>query len=109
MASLSRCDTPQSLDLPRLEPTEPLERASRRRHHRGQWTAARRAYDHRLGRAAAIVAECARSRDARIKADHTPVTAADEVAEALILEALGRLLPGVCVVSEEAAGRACPD
>src|SRR5262249_22893871 len=59
--------------------------------------------------AAAIVAECARSLDARIKPDRTPVTAADEVAEAVILDALGRLLPGVCVVSEEATGRACPD
>src|SRR5262245_18902561 len=59
--------------------------------------------------AAAIVAECRRSLDARIKPDRTPVTAADEVAEAVILDALGRLLPGVCVVSEEATGRACPD
>lgn len=59
--------------------------------------------------AAAIVAECARSLDARIKPDRTPVTAADEVAEAVILDALGGLLPGVCVVSEEATGRACPD
>src|SRR5260370_2909286 len=45
----------------------------------------------------------------RTKSDGTAVTAADEAAEAVILEALGRLLPGMCIVSEEAAGRACPD
>jgi 3'(2'), 5'-bisphosphate nucleotidase len=40
----------------------------------------------------------------RMKADRSPVTEADEAAEAIILEALARLLPGVPVVSEEAAG-----
>lgn len=44
----------------------------------------------------------------QIKADGSPVTAADEAAEAVILEALARLLPGIAVVSEEAAGRAAP-
>ncbi len=39
------------------------------------------------------------------KADQSPVTAADHASEAVILEALSRLLPGVPVVSEEAAGR----
>jgi 3'(2'), 5'-bisphosphate nucleotidase len=42
---------------------------------------------------------------ARQKADGSPVTEADEVAEAIILEGLERLLPGVPVVSEERAGR----
>lgn len=37
----------------------------------------------------------------RLKPDHSPVTAADELAEAVILEGLARLLPGVAVVSEE--------
>ena len=41
----------------------------------------------------------------RMKADRSPVTEADEAAEALILDALARLMPGVPVVSEEAAGR----
>jgi 3'(2'), 5'-bisphosphate nucleotidase len=59
--------------------------------------------------AAAIVAACAGSLDTRTKADLTPVTAADHAAEAVILEGLARLLPGMCVVSEEAAGRALPD
>jgi 3'(2'), 5'-bisphosphate nucleotidase len=59
--------------------------------------------------AAAIVAARAGSLDTRTKADLTPVTAADHAAEAVILEALARLLPGMCVVSEEAAGRALPD
>jgi 3'(2'), 5'-bisphosphate nucleotidase len=59
--------------------------------------------------AAAIVAACAGSLDTRTKADLTPVTTADHAAEAVILEGLARLLPGMCVVSEEAAGRALPD
>jgi 3'(2'), 5'-bisphosphate nucleotidase len=37
----------------------------------------------------------------RTKADHTPVTDADERSETLLLEALARLMPGVAVVSEE--------
>jgi 3'(2'), 5'-bisphosphate nucleotidase len=59
--------------------------------------------------AAAILAARARSLDVRAKADLSPVTAADHAAEVVILEGLARLLPGVCVVSEEAAGRALPD
>jgi 3'(2'), 5'-bisphosphate nucleotidase len=42
----------------------------------------------------------------RIKADQSPVTAADEASEAVILEGLGRLLPGLPVVAEESVGRA---
>lgn len=37
----------------------------------------------------------------RRKADGSPVTDADEAAEALILEGLARLLPGVAVIAEE--------
>jgi 3'(2'), 5'-bisphosphate nucleotidase len=44
----------------------------------------------------------------RAKADASPVTAADEASEAIILEGLARAMPGVAVVSEEAAGRAPP-
>jgi 3'(2'), 5'-bisphosphate nucleotidase len=40
--------------------------------------------------------------EARAKADASPVTAADEAAEAVILPALAPLLPGVPIVSEEA-------
>jgi 3'(2'), 5'-bisphosphate nucleotidase len=58
--------------------------------------------------AAAILAVRARSLDVRTKADLSPVTAADHAAEAVILEGLGRVLPGVAVVSEEAAGEAPP-
>jgi 3'(2'), 5'-bisphosphate nucleotidase len=58
--------------------------------------------------AAAILAVRARSLDARIKADRSPVTAADHVAEDVILEGLARVLPGVSVVSEEAAGHDPP-
>ncbi|MFN3657191.1 MAG: 3'(2'),5'-bisphosphate nucleotidase CysQ [Pseudolabrys sp.] len=42
----------------------------------------------------------------RLKADRSPVTAADEASEASILEGLARLLPGVPVVAEELSGRA---
>jgi 3'(2'), 5'-bisphosphate nucleotidase len=36
------------------------------------------------------------------KADHSPVTAADRQSEEIILEALGRIAPGVAVIAEEA-------
>lgn len=52
---------------------------------------------------AAILAARAGSLDERTKADLSPVTAADHAAEAVILAGLARLLPGVCVVSEEEA------
>jgi 3'(2'), 5'-bisphosphate nucleotidase len=40
-----------------------------------------------------------------MKADRTPVCSADEAAEALLLEGLARLMPGVPVVSEEACAQ----
>lgn len=57
---------------------------------------------------AAVLAARARTLDPRLKADRTPVTLADHVAEAVILEGLARVLPGVSVVSEEAMGAALP-
>lgn len=45
---------------------------------------------------------------AREKSDATPVTAADEASEAILLKGLARLLPGIDIVSEEAAARAAP-
>ena len=42
---------------------------------------------------------------ARLKADQSPVTVADEEAEAIIMEALARSFPGVPVVAEEACAR----
>jgi 3'(2'), 5'-bisphosphate nucleotidase len=44
----------------------------------------------------------------RIKTDLTPVTAADEASEAIILEGVSRLLPGVPVIAEESVGRNPP-
>ena len=41
---------------------------------------------------------------ARMKADQSPVTVADEASQAVTLEGLARLLPGITVVSEELAG-----
>jgi 3'(2'), 5'-bisphosphate nucleotidase len=55
--------------------------------------------------ARAAAATQAASRAARFKPDQTPVTDADEHSQALLLEAMARLLPGVDVVSEEMAVR----
>ena len=55
--------------------------------------------------AAAVLAVRAGALNPRTKPDQSPVTAADEAAEAVILDGLARLLPGVCVISEEATGR----
>lgn len=52
---------------------------------------------------ATIVALGAAAQDVRTKADRSPVTAADEASEAAILGDLNRLLPGIPIVSEEAA------
>ena len=43
------------------------------------------------------------ARAARTKADESPVTAADEAAEAIIVPAIAALLPGVPIIAEEAA------
>ena len=56
--------------------------------------------------AAAILAVRERALDTRIKADQSPVTAADDASEAIILEGVGRLLPGVPIISEEASAGA---
>jgi 3'-phosphoadenosine 5'-phosphosulfate (PAPS) 3'-phosphatase len=40
----------------------------------------------------------------RTKSDLSPVTAADEIANEIILEGVSRLLPGMRVISEESAG-----
>jgi 3'(2'), 5'-bisphosphate nucleotidase len=55
---------------------------------------------------AAILAVARADLATRAKPDQSPVTAADEAAEAVVLEGLSRLLPGVAVVSEESAGGA---
>jgi len=52
---------------------------------------------------AAIIAVRRAGISVRSKADASPVTQADEAAEEVILEGLARVLPGVAVVSEEAA------
>jgi len=50
----------------------------------------------------AVMEEYAKAGAAREKADGSPVTAADERAEAIILDALRALAPGIAVVAEEA-------
>ena len=54
--------------------------------------------------AAAILAVPLSDLDTRLKPDASPVTAADKASEAVILEGLARLMPGVPVISEEANG-----
>jgi 3'(2'), 5'-bisphosphate nucleotidase len=58
--------------------------------------------------AAAILAARAGALAVRSKADNSPVTAADEASEAIIMAGLATLLPGVPVVSEEAVDRGSP-
>ena len=57
---------------------------------------------------AAILAARTRPLLPRAKSDQSPVCAADEAAEAVILDGLARALPGVRVVSEEAVARSAP-
>jgi 3'(2'), 5'-bisphosphate nucleotidase len=59
--------------------------------------------------AAAILAVRAGVLNVRAKDDRSPVTAADEASEAIILEGVARMLPGVAIVSEEAFGAAPPE
>lgn len=56
----------------------------------------------------AILAARRQALKAHTKADQSPVTAADHASEAVILEALYRLLPGVPVISEEAVAKSRP-
>jgi 3'(2'), 5'-bisphosphate nucleotidase len=56
--------------------------------------------------AAAILAIAPGALDTRLKADRSPVTAADEAADAVIAQGLARILPGLVVVSEESRSRA---
>jgi len=58
--------------------------------------------------AARAIREFAGQAKARLKADGSPVTAADEAAEAVICEGLARAAPGVPIISEEAASRGQP-
>ena len=59
--------------------------------------------------AAATLARPVAEIERRLKPDQSPVTAADEASEAVILEGLARLLPGLAVVAEESVGRAPAD
>jgi 3'(2'), 5'-bisphosphate nucleotidase len=55
---------------------------------------------------AAILAVRAGALNPRTKADQSPVTAADDASEAIILEGVAKLLPGVPAISEEASAGA---
>lgn len=57
---------------------------------------------------ARILAIAAEGASARAKADNSPVTAADEAAEAILCEGLAKILPGVPVIAEEAVARQAP-
>jgi 3'(2'), 5'-bisphosphate nucleotidase len=54
--------------------------------------------------AGAILAVSRVNLNRREKADLSPVTAADQASEAVILDGLARLMPGVAVISEESIG-----
>ena len=58
-----------------------------------------------LAASAPVLRHYAQGATARLKLDQSPVTAADEEAEAMIMEALARTFPGVPVVAEEACAR----
>ena len=58
--------------------------------------------------AAATLAVPFSSIERRIKNDRSPVTAADEASEAIIVQGVARLLPGVTVIAEESVGRSAP-
>jgi 3'(2'), 5'-bisphosphate nucleotidase len=59
-----------------------------------------------VSRAAAAILEIrAQALNPRTKADQSPVTAADDASEAIIMEGAARLLPGVPIISEEATAR----
>jgi 3'(2'), 5'-bisphosphate nucleotidase len=53
---------------------------------------------------AAIIGLGVAARAARMKADDSPVTAADEAAEVIICERLARVAPGIPIVAEEGGG-----
>ena len=55
--------------------------------------------------AAATLATPFSAVERRIKDDQSPVTAADEASEAVIVDGLARLLPGVPVIAEESVAR----
>jgi 3'(2'), 5'-bisphosphate nucleotidase len=59
--------------------------------------------------AAAILTARTVALDTRTKSDLSPVTAADDAAEAIILEGVTRALPGLPIVSEEAAYHTRPE
>jgi 3'(2'), 5'-bisphosphate nucleotidase len=115
MAVQVRCDTPRPLGLPRQDRRG--KQAVKLDEGNGVAMADGNIGMDRLldeltalvsAASAAILKIRAGSLETRIKADQSPVTAADEAAEAIILEGLARLLPGVPVISEEAAERALP-
>lgn len=62
-----------------------------------------------VARASALIRNiAAKGLTHRLKEDRSPVTAADEASEALILDGLARLLPGVPVIAEEMSSRSVP-
>jgi 3'(2'), 5'-bisphosphate nucleotidase len=114
LAAACRCDTPQPRNLPRIK-DKALRIGTSLASYNDDFTKAdgSRLLDELTTvvsrAAAAILAARASGLDSRTKTDLSPVTAADDAAEAIILEGVRRLLAGVPIVSEEAAERARPD
>jgi 3'(2'), 5'-bisphosphate nucleotidase len=61
-----------------------------------------------VAHAAAAILARSTTTGIRIKADGSPVTDADQAAEAIICESLARIAPGVSIISEEQSGRETP-
>jgi 3'(2'), 5'-bisphosphate nucleotidase len=62
-----------------------------------------------VAHAAETILDLAAKADVHTKSDGSPVTAADEAAEAIICEGLKRVAPGIAVVSEEHASHEKPN
>jgi 3'(2'), 5'-bisphosphate nucleotidase len=77
------------------------------------WRLAERLTEVAIAASAAILAVDFRDCGARLKADNSPISRADEAAHAAIADGLARVAPGIAVISEEAAadwhGRTPPD
>lgn len=94
----ARRDTPRPLILPRYDavtPSSPIDAGLIDQ----LTTVASRA-------AATILAIREQALNPRIKPDLSPVTAADQASEAVILEQIALLLPGIPIISEEAGASA---
>jgi len=99
------CDTPRLIALPRRE--KKAREQDGAMHERFRDPALIDVLTGIVSRASAAILQArAGALATRQKADRSPVTAADEASEAVILDGLAKALPGVPAVSEEAGASA---